>query len=415
MKASMIIYSQPLKWYLNPFFISGSSFLLGLVAFSFKWSESYSDISTSLLFVLLGFILMFFLFAVLSRKIIRVRLRYLGKRNIGFAFIFFLSVLLADFFYTGQIGIINLLFGEGVFYKDIKHLPNGIYVLGLSVGATIQILSFCYYLVCKDKFYFAISFATFVLLSTSGTRAILVLTFISCLLFKLQMMKNLNLKLLFKVGATLFLAILLFSIVGNLRSDNYKNQRYMEKHGVNVENILVHRGKATQDFVESNIPKSFFWIYTYMASPISNLDSVVNEGNEDYTTAEFIVNSFLPDAARSATGLKREKDKSTFKLDIFNSHTIYGYPAAAYGYLGVFIANLIILVLMLFVMGLCYYIQNSAVILMLTSSSALFMMFANMFQNDVYFLSIVIICVLTMFSQVKLKSNGLNKSINQRE
>jgi hypothetical protein len=75
------------------------------------------------------------------------------------------------------------------------------------------------------------------------------------------------------------LAILIgFGVLGNVRSSQAEST-------TDLNDVILNIGEAKPDFVDSAIPKEYFWSYLYIASPLANLQLNVDERQPDYSVS----------------------------------------------------------------------------------------------------------------------------------
>lgn len=387
------------KYIFNPFIICATSFIISLISFKLEWSYSYQKLDIEFIAFICIFILINIIIGVLVSSSIITRYREPTKKSCDIIFVFFIIGMILDFIYSGNIGIYNLITGSGTYYKDIKHIPLGGYVIILSIGAYLQILLFSKYIFsnCKRSLY--LSLICLLLLCTTGTRSILLLCAISSFIIYVKFKFQFNIRSTTKIIVFTTITILIFSFVGNVRSDNYKNQSYMKKNNVDVSNIVMHIGNATDEFKNSKIPKGMFWVYAYTASPLSNLNSVINYEKTYPMLDEFLLSNLAPNLVTKILGLDTERDKSSFILDVFNTYTILGTSAVQYGYLGICAFYLLLILSLLFLILLCSKLPYNITILSMLGTTSLFCMFANMYNHDILFFIILFTILSNLFGE----------------
>jgi hypothetical protein len=130
-----------------------------------------------------------------------------------------------------------------------------------------------------------------------------------------------------------------FGYVGNLRSG---------------EEFIYTQSKVNKEFMESSIPKEYYWTYLYVASPLANFQNTVNKKNvEEYDFTGFIFYENLPRIISKNLGepLNIERKDLVRIVPWLTVGTTY---ARSYSYLGwggpylLFIANLLVYFLILF-------------------------------------------------------------------
>lgn len=95
------------------------------------------------------------------------------------------------------------------------------------------------------------------------------------------------------------------------------------------EHIILKIGQAKHSFIESSIPKEFFWFYLYASSPLANLqnniDNIRHNNIDVINFFEFFNNEILPDFISKRINELLNLEKATFVLidPNFNVSTVY--------------------------------------------------------------------------------------------
>jgi len=372
----------------NPYVGIAFSFLLGGFFYQLRWSSAYVDLNSATIYVLFLVVVVMLALGILLRSAIKPNLSDFKTISKIWLCIYVLGIT-ADFLYSGAIPMINMISGRGAYYKDIAHLPGGIYVLVKSLGAYLTIFYFCEAQNSGKKSAIVYFSLCFLLLVLGVNRGILVIIVFSCLLIYINKLNKFSSKKIFKMVCLVFFFLFLFGKVGEIRSNNYKNVNYISKYNLQLEEIILHKGQATAEFRDSNLPVSFFWVYAYAASPIGNLDSILESSKTNPRLDDYFMNSFAPDFIQSLSGYDVEKDKSSFNLDVFNAYTIFGTPAQQFGVKGILVCFLIMVVIIFLLLSIIQRTPNRIIPYAILVSASYLSVFANMFQSDIVFFSIM--------------------------
>jgi hypothetical protein len=108
----------------------------------------------------------------------------------------------------------------------------------------------------------------------------MVLGLLTSLFIYIHFVGKVKLKNKILLGISVLLGLYLFGVIGNLRSGG---------------EYIYTQSQATEEFMESSIPKEFYWTYLYVASPLANFQNTVNGRHvEDYDFTGFVFYENLP-------------------------------------------------------------------------------------------------------------------------
>jgi hypothetical protein len=257
-----------LKLLKNPLYLYVLGFTLAFLVYTLDWSEIYPDITFEMkLFFTVTFI------AFLSFGIIIDKLKLIQKTGSstklpvirkGFYFLLFFYSL--EFALEKDIPLISKLLGIG----GVHYLEFGIPLLHgilISFNSFLIAHSFTTYLSTGNRkvlnYYILLYIPALLFIS----RSILVLGVLTSLFVYLHFLGTVKWTSLFKLGILLIVGLYTFGAIGNLRSGGA---------------YLYEQSYATEDFMESSIPKEFYWTYLYVASPLANFQNTVNKREVEY-------------------------------------------------------------------------------------------------------------------------------------
>lgn len=387
---------------LNPFYLSTIAYLIAILVFSLKWSGYYQNLKIDTY--------LFLAFNILASSIIGFALRNklefkkLNEKDkkIKKLIIFIFLGYLANFFYSQEIPLINIIFGTGSYYKDIKMIPAFFPVL-MAVNIFTIIYTFYHYVSFKNKKYlYAVLFLLLPIIMCNA-RGILIMTLIPCfLLFYAAKESRFNAKRVFKIIGIALISFYIFGYAGNIRASE------MQMKGFSSGNeLIMFLGDANDEFRESIIPPEFFWVYLYIASPIANFNSIINNSHDEGKIEEFVIYNFFPQSFQKyiLTGDTIDP-KEYLVVDTFNVSTAYAVPYKQFGWLGVFLYQLVYYLLF----GICFFMLQESrykiVFLTLYSTVALLSLFYNMLILDVVIIPVILCLIFNVTNKVKLKSTN---------
>lgn len=217
-------------------------------------------------------------------------------------------------------------------------------------------------------------------------------------------LQHLYLKTIIKIVLGVFLFFLAFGAIGNIR----------DSAGMEDEMPTVLRlGGASEEFIDSKIPKALFWGYVYAASPVANLQSAINDSRPDINADNFIntiIESCMPDVISNRLdafiSVEGPSSSSYLVSSVFNASSVYYLPYLRLGWLGMIIMYLF----MIFVIKLYTIIVPRASTWFLVGWSFLLcVILLNTFNNMWYYsgLSILImVMIISSIEKIKVKKNG---------
>ena len=142
-----------------------------------------------------------------------------------------------------------------------------------------------------------------------------------------------------KLAISVIVGLFLFGVIGNLRSGG---------------DYIYIQSQATEEFMESSIPKEFYWTYLYVASPLANFQNTVNKSHvEDYDFLGFIFYENLPQIISKNLGASLHLEQRDL-VRIVPWLTVGTTYAKSFSYLGwfgpylLFLGNLFIYLVVIF-------------------------------------------------------------------
>ncbi len=388
----------------NPYNLYAVSFLCVLCAFSLGWSELYTTLGKDLLCFLLITSLLSLAFA--QGKVIKKRCMFrpipVGKNNKKGLFVIFIGTA-AQFAVAGGIPLVTIVFGGIGNYRDFVGIPMiGPFISYFNVVWSIYL--FYQYQSNRDSKqllrYFLLSLVPFLLMFNRGA---LMQILCPCFFIYLMRLQNLYLKTIFKIVLGIFLFFLAFGAIGNLR-----DSAAMEDEMPTV----LRLGGASEEFIDSKIPKALFWGYVYAASPVANLQSAINYSKPEVSADNFIntmIESCMPDViSNRLNGFMHVEGppSSTYLVSsVFNASSVYYLPYIRMGWLGMIIMYLF----MIFMIKLyTVIVPRTSTWFLVGWSFLLCIILLNTFNNMWYYSgsTILIMIMIIAFIEKKKVRNG---------
>ncbi len=307
----------------NPNFIYIFAFLIPFIFYAFEWSTLYPRLSTSLfLFYLFSFLICIAVGVILqlSRPF---SYRPIKEAKGNLMVLIMLYILYgAETLYSGTLPIYAVLQGNFNYAEDTFGLPV-IHTFLVSFNTFYAIYLFHQYISTRQRrllWLFILVLLPFILLVYRSSILNVLLGALIVFLFNKSVIPF---RLILKTVAGVLLVFFLFGFLGNLRSAN------------GDATYIPRSSGATEAFLESPIPKEFYWSYLYVASPVANLQNNINlvkspEGNYK----DLVLNEFLP--AFVTKFIVQQEEKRFHQINPFlNVGTIYVYSFSYLRWIGI--------------------------------------------------------------------------------
>lgn len=262
--------------YRNPFILFCLTYIFCLFLYQLEWASIYPKLGNELKIL---FVITFISYSLISIKF-QTSSKFTIKEN------FYLPV------YYDLSGIL-LIFVEFLFFKEIPLLstingnPSRYDEFGLPI---IHILAYCllfctsiirfnqYLLTNKKKYLLSTFFSILIFILIMNRAAIMLLIF--CCFSSILLTKKIKLASVLKMFFSMFLILLIFGCLGNLRSGS---------------SIIESSILPTEKFYDLSISSEILWAYTYFTSPFSNLQNTVTISEPKYDFVSFFVSEILPE------------------------------------------------------------------------------------------------------------------------
>lgn len=323
------------KWLTNPFFMYSLSFLLVFSVYNLRWSDKYPSITLGLAsFLFVTFLVSFFMAFIHEKnemnefRLIAVsknRLLVLGAIYFGF---------MLEFAYSGGIPILGAISDSGFSYKDFTGIPTFHVLLG-TFSIFYSTYLFHQYLSSEKK---GLSFLIYVLSIFPNilvlNRGSIMIVLIASFVIYLMKIQRLRAKTILIIILSIAGVIYSFGIIGNVRYSVSKDDK----------EFILRIGGASDEFIAGNVPAEYYWGYLYIATPIGNMQNMVDKRESEFSFANvpsFFASELLPDFLSkrfvNMLGIEDELDSASryFVLDALNAPTVYYKSYYLLGWVGV--------------------------------------------------------------------------------
>ena len=393
----------------NPFFVYPLSFILVFLLYNLGWSDLYPSLK---LVTILFFIVSFVIYSVLGYFF--QKNKYIGYKYIPkeVSYIKHLKIIyigfLIEFLYAGDIPLFSVIMGyDGVGYRDFG--IKSLHVFLVSYNSFITVLLFHKYIsekTRKNLFVYLLSLLPALLIMGRGM--IIIGLFSSFFVFIQSLTKGLSIKKILSISLIAIVVMYFFGLLGNLRS-GFGDPLYIPKNS-----------KATNEFINSNIPKEFYWTYLYGASPLANLQyNINNQDDVKYNFFDFALFEIVPKVIHKRVALitGSEPVKPKLMVDWLTVGTIYSKSFGYVKWFGPIIMMLYVAFLLVFVIGMVPKSSNYHVA---TTSVLSTLIFMNTFSNMVVFSGVILQLAFPILffylenKKIVIKSsfNNGNKALN---
>ncbi|BAZ84813.1 O-antigen polysaccharide polymerase Wzy [Dolichospermum compactum] len=370
---------------INPWYTYVFSFSLVLFCYSLGWSELYPSLTWNLLlFLLTTFIVSVVIGCRHRTSFIFKDINY--DKNLYRITVYLYFLWITQFIYAKGIPLVKVIRGEYYDYTQFGIPTLHVFIVTFSSFFTVYLF---HVYICNKKSNLLIIYLLNLLPPILiVNRGMFLINLVSCLFVYLIYYSNKNIEFIkiAKKGVSILLILFLilfgFGAIGNLRTAS----QLADKNS-NLENFILDVGEASPGFINSPIPKEFFWAYLYISSPLANLQTNINDDKYldlDLTNFIMFINTqLLPDFISKRINTIYDADTKQPILMV-NALTVSSVYAASYVYLswlGVVIMSIFIIIFPLFYISFLskkskYYVTAIAIL----NSLYLFLIFDNMFS-----------------------------------
>lgn len=306
------------------------AFLAAMLLYMLGWSDLFTNLSASMIIFLILTSIIMMLFGNFRKNSNLIKWNEIEKDDYTYVFsILSLFGHLINFIFAGKIPLINILLSKP---NEVVEGFNGIpFVHVLLVSFTTFYCTYLFHLYLstkhrKDLLLYLINFLPLILLFS---RSAIILVLMNCVWIVLIRKRKLSVKFVAILMICLLTIGYIFGVAGDKRTENQVN---LSGTG---SDLIMEIGSASEEFRESLIPKTYFWVYLYASSPLANFQHIINTDSnhpiDGERILEFVNNEFLPDSiSNRINGLMGSSNiEMPLITPTLNVATIYG-PAYEY-------------------------------------------------------------------------------------
>jgi hypothetical protein len=393
------------KWFTNPIWVYSWIWIFVMLVYNLRWSNYYNNLSVKLV----SFFVVTIFLSFLGGYILEIKNKFkkieTSNYNLNMLLFLWLGYIL-EFLYSGGIPLLLVLRGSFGNYKDFTGIPT-FHVILASYTIFLGVYFFHQFVSTKSNkkllLFLILSVVPNLLVINRGA---IMITLIACLIIYLMKQYIIRINKIIKIVLGVLVVLFLFGQLGNMRN---------ELSADNKEYILSFGG-ATDEFIYGNVPFEYYWGYLYIASPLGNLDNLVNnyDPNFEITKLPMIMFEFTPDfisnRLRDTFNDGEVDDISSYLVvESLNAPTVYFRSYFLLGWTGIwlmFLFSMFSSIFYLFILPSSgeYYLTGFAIL----SAIIILNTFSNMWITS----GTVLIwpLIFSLFHKISFKSKK-NKSI----
>jgi hypothetical protein len=352
----------------NPYAAYAAGFLLAMAVYSLGYSDLYPPLQGSLVaFLLFTCVVCGCLACVVGAHVDKTRHGDESLQTHLAIFLLLSVVFVAETVYSGGLPLLSAVAGGDSSYETFGIPTINVAFIGFSLFFAIYWLDL--YLSRHGRVYLALSLliaSTSILIVHRGG---FIIDFVAAIFLYIQR-RGLTRRLIISFSVVIAAVLWGFGALGDLRT-----------HNISGETVILEIGRASDKFLDSNVPTEFFWPYLYISSPLSNLQlNITNRTGTDQPVRymelellpDFVSKRLVPEDALPATVPLLITEQLTVS-------TMYARPFLLMGWLGLFLSFMYFVIIAAFCLrvlrGSKYFVATSSIL----SSLAFLNIFSNMY------------------------------------
>lgn len=391
------------RWFTNPIWVYSWIWIFVMLVYNLRWSNYYNNLSVKLV----SFFFVTFFLSFLGGYILEVKNKNKFKKietsNYNLIMLLFLWLgYILEFLYSGGIPLLLVLRGSFGNYKDFTGIPT-FHVILASYTIFLGVYFFHQFVSTENnkKLLLFLILSVFPNLLVLNRGAIMI-TLIACLIIYLMKQYIVRINKIIKIVLGILVVLFLFGQLGNMRNELSADSK----------EYILSLGGATDEFIEGNVPFEYYWGYLYIASPLGNLDNIVNtyDPKLDIYNVPNLMFEFTPDfisnRLRTMFNDGEVEDISSYLVvESLNAPTVYFRSYLLLGWVGIwsmFIFSMFSTICYLFILPTSgkYYLTGLGIL----ASIIILNTFGNMWVSS----GTVLIwpLIFSLFDKIKIKNNA---------
>lgn len=376
-----------------------------IILYSLNLTEFSSQIDKSLLFFLLFSSLITFLlsYVIPKTKVMKTQKRPKNRRYIIFA----ITVgFILDFIYGGYIPFFAIA-NSTAEYRDFSGIPSLHPFLVTFSCFYYFYLMYAYFSFKEKKYLFScLVILLFMLLIFSRNLLVFLLlgtVLMGILLKKKKIIKrSLQIKRLTLILLVVLVVCYIFGGLGNVRCGySWNDCSFIERIGLYTKWPFF-------------IPKQYMWVYSYLTSPLANLNYNVIQNNHIFDLNRLFV-SYIPDfiSNRFFPEYIITSEKETLLIySYFNAQTTFVEPYYAVGILGCYVSIFLIVLCAIIISRITYKYKIVSPIPIVTFT--IFIAFTT-FYNVFYYGMTTLLLIWTLIYMICLAKKSSKRKLSEKK
>ncbi|HEY0895728.1 MAG TPA: hypothetical protein VGE15_04195 [Sphingobacteriaceae bacterium] len=306
----------------NPNYVYILAFIVPFIVYTLEWSTLYPPLTINLFLFYFGTFAAALVLGLILHKTRPFCYSQIAAANTNTGTLLAIFVLYGlEVAYSRTVPLLEVFAGTYVYGEDTFGIPV-LHTFLVSFNTFYAIYLFHQYLSSRSVnifWLFVLSNLPFILLVTrSSILNILLGAFIVFLVSR----ERLAGRVVLKSVALVLLVFYLFGFLGNQRSAG------------GDPTFIPKASGATDEFLDSAVPKEFYWSYLYIASPVANLQNNINKTQEPQGGYKRLIrDEFLPTFLTKF--ITAPQPKEFYQINPFlNVGTIYVYTFSFAGWWG---------------------------------------------------------------------------------
>lgn len=385
---------------INCFFWYSAIWTFILILYSFDISDYNIKLNNQLLMFFIVTITISLILGIIFRKNFKFTYNSNVPKRLNKKVWIIVIGYIIEFLYAGYIPLISIAFTNTAIYEEFPGIP--IFHVILNGITSFYAIKIFYYAICNKerrkellKLYI-ILISMFLLMYYRSM--IIINLFMALLLCIKYLQDNKKIKLKHYVMTLIFVLLLCYAYggIGNIR-DGYKwnDNTYIEELGLYTK-------------FPKFIPKQYMWAYSYLTTPLSNLNYNVNN-NEVNNNGIVLVSNIIPDFITKRLNITRTNNETILIRTYFNATTGWTSIYLCSGIEGMYLIYFYIVSLTIVILYNCQekdkkgHKENNTIILIILNILVIFFFFYNTLTYVGTSLMFYISLIALLLQGVKLK------------
>jgi len=301
----------------NPFYIYILAFAFTFLVYTLDWSNIYPDITLEVkIFFSIAFLVsLFFGVLIQGLKLIKKTPALTKFKLLSRSVYLIFTLYFIEFLFIQEIPLFSA--NPALSYKLFGiPLLHGILI---SFNSFMIAHTFAVYMSSKSKKVLRYNLILYIPAFLIINRSIIVFGLLTSVFIYIHFIGKVKRKTQVWLVVLSLIGLFFFGVIGNLRTG---------------EEYLYTQTKASSDFMESSIPKEYYWTYLYVASPLANFQNTVNNKEiKDYDFTGYVFYENIPKIISKNFGYRLGIEKRDMER-IVSWLTVGTTYAKSYSYLG---------------------------------------------------------------------------------